>query len=372
MARLDDRLTRELREAGPLADPTGVYEQLIRRRERRRIAERVRKATVILVATTIAVAGTILVVQAFERPDRATVPVEPSVIEPHENGLIAFSREATGGLELHVVEPDGSNERTIPTPPGMPWLHAWSPDGDRIAVTIFPNAGGERSIWVMDADGSDPVRVAQADNVSVPSWSPDGTRIAYASEEGGRTEIHVVGADGSQDRVVHGEGAEGTFAIFSAQFSPDGTQLLFDRGTDSGFDIFVMRVDGSAVRRLTTTGTDYDPHWSPDGREIAFTRQGEGPRSDIYVMRADGSDVRQLTSGGDGDTNLYPQWSPDGRSIAYLAGRGGGPGGLVVMGADGSDPRVLVEADRSGGVLGISWQPLPAGTRSSGATGSVG
>jgi hypothetical protein len=162
---------------------------------------------------------------------------------------------------------------------------------------------------------------------------------------------------------VHAEGAEGTFAVFSAKFSPDGTELLFDRGTDSGFDIFVMNVDGTGVRALTSTGNDYDPHWSPDGTQIAFTRQeivevdGQSrATSDIFLMNADGTDVRRLTDGGSNARNLYAEWSPDGTKIAYLAGITGGPGSLVVMNADGSDPTVLAEGD----VLGISWQPLPA------------
>jgi hypothetical protein len=156
--------------------------------------------------------------------------------------------------------------------------------------------------------------------------------------------------------VIHSEGAEATFAIFSAKFSPDGREILFDRGTDSGFDIFVMDEDGTNVRQLTTTGSDYDPHWSPDGSKIAFTRQGEGAQSDIYVMDADGTDVQQLTDGGEGVTNLYPNWAPDGTAIAYVAGVTGGPGSLVVMNPDGSEPSTLVDGE----VLGIAWQPLPA------------
>jgi TolB protein len=220
-------------------------------------------------------------------------------------------------------------------------------------VSIFPADDGKRTIWVMDADGSNAHQVAAADNVSVPSWSPDGTTIAYSATTDRRTEIHLVGADGTNHRIIHGEQAEGTFAIFSAKFSPDGTEILFDRGTDSGFDIFVMNVDGSDVRQLTTTGKDYDPHWSPDGTKIAFTRQ-QGATSDIFVMNANGSDVRRLTDGGDNSTNLYPQWAPDGTKIAYLAGKTGGPGALVVINPDGSNPVELVRRQ----VLGISWQSI--------------
>jgi hypothetical protein len=353
---LDERLRRELERSARPADPTGVYEQLIRRKERRRLSRTIQTSLLAVGVIVGSAAGVVLLSRVFEPADSGSVVgPSPVPITLHANGRLAYSLASTESLELHTAAPDGSDDRVIPTPRGMPWLPAWSPDGSRLAVAIFPSDDGDRAIWVMKADGSDPRRIAAATNVSVPSWSPDGSTIAYTARTGGRTEIHLVAPDGSGDRVIHGEGAEGTFAIFSAQFSPDGRQILFDRGTDTGFDIFVMDVDGTNVRRLTTTGTDYDPHWSPDGTRIAFTRQGVGPQSNIYVMDADGSNGQQLTDGGEGVTNLYPQWSPDGSKIAYVAGVTGGPGPLVVMNADGSQPETVVPRD----VLGIAWQPLP-------------
>ena len=210
--------------------------------------------------------------------DRGTPDSTPSAREAHDDGRITysvtrFSQSAGTTVELHSIRPDGSGDRVIPTPPGLPRAHAWSPEGSRIALTIFPVGPGDRAIWVMDADGSNAHQVAAARFVSAPSWSPDGTRLAYSSRKGSSAEIHVVSADGGQDGVIYSEDATGTFDIFSVQWSPDGQRILFDRGTDSDFDIFVMEVDGSNVHPLTSTGTDYDPQWSPDGSEVAFTRE---------------------------------------------------------------------------------------------------
>jgi WD40 repeat protein len=288
--------------------------------------------------------------------DAEVGPVPSRVlITPHENGRIAYSLSTGSGVELHSIKPDGSGDHVIPVPSGDPWHVSWSPDGSQLAVSIFPAGDGERTIWVMKSDGSDAHQVAAADNVSAPSWSPDGKTIVYSASTSGQTEIHLVSADGSEDRTVHVEEATGTFAIFSAELSPDGRKIMFDRGTDAGFDIFVMNADGTDAQPLTTTGTDYNPDWSPDGTEIAFTRQEDAATSDIFVMKADGANVRRLTDGGSDNTYLNPQWAPDGTKIAYEAGVTGGPGPLVVINPDGSDPVTLVDGE----VLGLSWQPLP-------------
>ena len=349
MARLDDRLRRDLERATRPADPAGVYEELIRRRERRRISRRIEAGALALVVIAGTVAGVFGLSRVF-RADEGILPaVSPWPITPRGNGRIAI----TTGDALRTLDPAGSDAVAIPLPgPGLAWHVAWSPDGERLALVMFGDQ--QRTLYVMAADGSNPSRIASADSVSVPSWWPDGTRIAYAAGSGGRSTIHVVNSDGSEDRVLYGIDAPGTRAIFSAKVSPDGTQILFDEGTDEGFDIFAMAADGSAVRQLTYTGQDYNPSWSPDGTKIAFTRQ-EGPmESDIFTMAADGTDVSRLTDEGKGRTNLNPIWSPDGTMIAFVAGRTGGPGPLVVMDADGMNPANLVSAD----VLGVSWQPL--------------
>jgi Tol biopolymer transport system component len=92
------------------------------------------------------------------------------------------------------------------------------------------------------------------------------------------------------------------------------------------YAVCVMNTDGSGKQRLTTGLTTTDPAWSPDGRQIAFTRNedvGEFTTftdDDVFVMNADGDNVRQLTPEVDGNSSGQPSWSPDGRTIVYVRG----------------------------------------------------
>ncbi len=135
----------------------------------------------------------------------------------------------------------------------------------------------------------------------------------------------------------------------SPDWSPDGRQIVFSRyDDDAGSDIYVMRADGSRQRMLfRSPGADYDPDWSPDGRRIAFVSyrddnvniyvinaDGTGlTQLTIYVMRADGSDQHRLVA--DDEEDLSPAWSPDGSRIAF---EGGVEDSFVdVMSADGTN-----------------------------------
>lgn len=319
-----------------------------------------------LLALSVAVAGTAVAVVAFRiggagSADSAgpgsSVPSDlgsPAPVVSQENGFVAYTTGGRLDAGIDIARADGTLVRTIPSPgSGLPWHVAWSPDGQRLAVAVFAVSGGsKRSLWVINADGSDPIEIASGYNVHRPSWSPDGSWLAYSIDHAETAEIHVVRPDSTDDTVVRSEPRSGTFEIFSAMFSPDGTQILFDEGSDSNFDIFVMDADGSNVRQLTHTGVDYNPAWSPDGRQIVFTRQ-EGAASDIFLMDADGSDVVRLTDGGPNDANLNPLFSPDGTRIAYMATGSGNANPIVEIQIDGSDPKILVDGE----VLGFSWAP---------------
>ncbi len=146
----------------------------------------------------------------------------------------------------------------------------------------------------MNADGSNQTRLTN--NVfqdSLPSWSPDGTKIAFNTNRDNDFEIYVMNADGSNQTRLTNSPAEDAHPMWS----PDGSKIVFHSRRTGNLDIFVMNADGSGVRQVTNTPTfEFFPVWSPDGTKISYTGNTLAPDNfDIYVMNVDGSGITRVT-----------------------------------------------------------------------------
>ncbi len=236
---------------------------------------------------------------------------------PGANGRIAFSDSIADGSgvepnHVYTMNPDGSgeNQLTFSAYPAQDWTPVYSPDGTKIAFAT--NRGGQVQIGIMNADGTNQHVVPNDGNLGeMGSWSPDGTKLVFSTIVGGNADIYAINVDGSgQTRLTSDPAADGAPA-----WSPDGGKIAFTRTSGGATETHTMNADGSGDTTLTNGG-GFFPAWSPDGRKIAFVDHHYfGTVQNLFVMNRDGTNPVQIGP-GDGYVYAYPAWSPDGTKLA--------------------------------------------------------
>src|SRR6266536_1004289 len=204
--------------------------------------------------------------------------------------------------DVWSINADGNGLRRLTRSPWPEFDPSLSPDGRFSAYRSEPNEHPE--LWVMNADGTGQDRLTR--DGGFPAWSRDGSMIAYAPGGGaaGRSWIAIMNADGSgQRRLPHTDYGE------YPSWSPDGKRIAFSSTLSGEAKMYIVDVDGSPVVDLSGVGQGHEVAWSPDGRSILFASSRDHPDNynDIYVMRPDGSGVKRLTRA----RAEMPAWSPE-------------------------------------------------------------
>jgi len=263
-------------------------------------------------------------IPAQGRPRYGTIPL---VLSPDGTQLLVAQRTSLAVLSLRGDRLEPLRELGSQPLAGY-WLEA-------MHARIVYSSGGE--LVVREPDGRHVQLTHDRVHDGLPSWSPDGTKIAFTRAVQGSADIYVANADGSAARALAGGALRGSDELYPA-WSPDGRLIAFSSYRNGSGHVYVMGSDGSDVRRLTNTpaGVDnFQPRFSPDGRSIVFAST-----RGIVRVRTDGSGEQVLASDG-----LAPDYSPDGKRIAYISQQA-----LWTMSATGGDRRVLV---RHTGMLGF-------------------
>ena len=237
-------------------------------------------------------------------------------------------------FEIYTMDADGHNPQNLTNNPFNDRDPSWSPDGKRIVFSSDRDKGrGEAAhnydIYVMDADGGNPQNLTNnPQEDKEPSWSPDGERIVFRArrpghfigEDGITYEIYVMDANGGNEQRL----TENRKNDKDPSWSPDGERIAFASDRKGGwenFEIYVMDADGGNEQRLTENRVfDEEPSWSPDGKRIVFwsNREADIENAEIYVMDADGGNPQNLTNNPHSDAS--PAWLNSPFSVS-LAGK---------------------------------------------------
>ena len=220
-----------------------------------------------------------------------------------------------------VPEPSSTPTQT-PTPTATTIVIG---GGGRIAFVSDREDGRTLQIWTMNADGSDPRQLTFGPgDKHQPRWSTDGTKIIYAA--------------------------------------PGGSDAY---GNDLGLDLFVINADrsGEPINLTESTGDDFDPAWSPDGGQIAYTSTRVNSLKQVFVMSVECNPAPDTCSITESPRNITlgyaieyaPAWSPNGQTLAVIASINRAPGRIILRPAEGGEPSWFDLQDRIIGADHLTW-----------------
>jgi dipeptidyl aminopeptidase/acylaminoacyl peptidase len=280
----------------------------------------------------------------------ATILVAPAAAT--EDGLVTFSQQGQYyGAAIVGIVPGSSALTSLASIPGGVIQHAsWSPKGDRLAYAT--DAYGHDQV-VLSTVFDEQLLNTSTDEELDPAMAPDGATLAVAVQPfGGHAHLALFTAAGGQ---LNPHLTDGSSDARAPHWSPDGKQIAFDSDRSGSWDVFVMNADGTNVHDVTpSAANEHVTDWSPDGLSLLVTSDRSGG-GDLYRVSLSTGARTQLTSNSAHD--IAGVFAPSGKSIAFSSDLRGFFD-VYTMNADGTGLKALT--DDKGRDIVLDWQARPS------------
>jgi Tol biopolymer transport system component len=237
---------------------------------------------------------------------------------------LAFLRASDVMNDIHVVSVEGGEPRRLTVGHTETNGLAWAPDGRSLVFSPSFGRAGFTGLWRVPAAGGEPKPLPFGEHAAELTISHQGRRLAYRRHQQDTDVWRLAGPGASDAGRAPERFLSSTWLDLAPQYSPDGRRIAFASQRSGHYEIWTADAEGTNQRQLTFLehAMTVWPSWSPDGREIAFesTKQGSW---DIYVVGASGGVPRRITTDPWPRYEINPSWSRDGRFVYFTSNREG-------------------------------------------------
>ena len=224
---------------------------------------------------------------------------------------IAFVSDRAGNQDIYLFDLDADTALALTDDEGEDWAPDWSPDGEKLAFAS--NRDGDWNIYIMTLKNRKVRRVTKTGQDRRPSWSPDGDNIAFVTERDGNDEIYTMNLDGAESKNVTNHPARDDRPVWS----PNGDHIAFCSNRDGDWEIYILHVEGGDAEKLTdNTVPDFPGCWSGDGKSLLFTSE-----DNIVLYSFANGTMTNLSK--DDFKRGTPGFSPNGELIVFESDQSG-------------------------------------------------